>query len=228
MTEQNPHPGWQHPDATRLHNERNPHPGWQHPDATRLHNERNPHPGWQHPDGRSLHPAAAPPPSYLPPMPATPAPARRPSPMIIGAVAAGAVALFAAGWLSGFGYASGSTPTTGDGPLNTVTNIVNGRNSAATLLHQARERCDTPHAGTTIGDGGYTLTIDEMGDDDHTGLTGDAVTCILDHLKIPESVRARIGQTRTLDGRQNDTFGAFTMSWTYHPDNGINMIIEVV
>ena len=36
---------------------------------------------------------------------------------------------------------------------------------------------------------------------------------------------AHIESTRALDGYQQETFGEFSASWTYHPDDGLNMTI---
>jgi hypothetical protein len=33
-------------------------------------------------------------------------------------------------------------------------------------------------------------------------------------------------QTRALDGRQSETWEDFSASWTYHPDNGLDVLIR--
>jgi hypothetical protein len=33
-------------------------------------------------------------------------------------------------------------------------------------------------------------------------------------------------QTRALDGRQQDTWGGYTASWSYHPDSGMELIVQ--
>lgn len=57
--------------------------------------------------------------------------------------------------------------------------------------------------------------------------SGD-VKCVLDKLEAPSSVWSKVGTTRALDGRQSADWGGYTASWTYHPDDGLNMLIEHV
>jgi hypothetical protein len=49
---------------------------------------------------------------------------------------------------------------------------------------------------------------------------------VLRELETPAYVTEQIGQTRALDGRQTATWGDFEASWTYHPDNGLNLVIH--
>lgn len=46
-------------------------------------------------------------------------------------------------------------------------------------------------------------------------------------LGLPDSVAMKMSQTRALDGRQTETYGDITVSWTYHPDHGLDMLYEV-
>lgn len=46
-------------------------------------------------------------------------------------------------------------------------------------------------------------------------------------LGLPDSVAMKMSQTRALDGRQTETYGDITVSWTYHPDNGLDVLYEV-
>lgn len=59
--------------------------------------------------------------------------------------------------------------------------------------------------------------------------TGDAsldeVTCVLGELDAPTNVTARMDSTRALDGMQDAEWGKFEASWTYHPDDGLDLII---
>jgi len=53
-----------------------------------------------------------------------------------------------------------------------------------------------------------------------------AIKCFITEIGGPESVWARIESTRALDGRQEASWPGFSASWTYHPDPGLNMLIE--
>jgi len=57
-------------------------------------------------------------------------------------------------------------------------------------------------------------------------LTSSVATCVLDELDAPSSIVPKMAQTRALDGTQSDSWDDFEVSWTYHPDNGFNVIIE--
>lgn len=45
-------------------------------------------------------------------------------------------------------------------------------------------------------------------------------------LGFPSSVAARIGNTRALDGTLTADGAGVTASWTYHPDDGLSIVIE--
>lgn len=87
----------------------------------------------------------------------------------------------------------------------------------------------------TVGDGGATLIINGESDDSAnpymTGYVTDGVSVeasarILAALDMPDSVIARMSSTRALDGTQIGEWGDFTASWTYHPDDGLDIIVE--
>jgi hypothetical protein len=42
---------------------------------------------------------------------------------------------------------------------------------------------------------------------------------------IPQSVLAQTEQTRALDGMRSAEWGTFGASWTFHPDDGLDLII---
>lgn len=46
-------------------------------------------------------------------------------------------------------------------------------------------------------------------------------------LGLPDSIAMKMSQTRALDGRQTETYGDITVSWTYHPDHGLDVLYEV-
>jgi hypothetical protein len=52
------------------------------------------------------------------------------------------------------------------------------------------------------------------------------MVCVLQGLEASDSVIARMDNTRALDGRQTGTWGDFEASWGYHPDDGLNLVIE--
>lgn len=84
----------------------------------------------------------------------------------------------------------------------------------------------TDKKGITVMDGGNSLELQTAGKKTWEGAPFSDVTCILDELKAPESIKARMDTTRALDGRQQGSWPGFTVSWGYHPDNGLNVIVE--
>jgi len=98
----------------------------------------------------------------------------------------------------------------------------------ANLLETAVNSCNlNRRAGVNIEDNGTTLVIDNSGEEDRFGVDRIGLECLLGALGIPASVMEHMKRTRALDGRQEDGWGRFTATWTYHPDNGLDVIITV-
>lgn len=55
----------------------------------------------------------------------------------------------------------------------------------------------------------------------------DAIRNINKELGLPESVYAQMVSTRAIDGTQNYENDKFSVSWTYHPDDGLEVIYSV-
>lgn len=105
--------------------------------------------------------------------------------------------------------------------------LVGNRNSASSHLADAMTACKAP--GMTafeFRDDGNTLILDGEGDEDPNGAPIERIACVLAALDTPASVTQRMDQTRALDGMQDATVDGLHYSWTYHPDNGLDIIIE--
>ncbi|MHA3725057.1 hypothetical protein ACXR2T_14410 [Leucobacter sp. HY1910] len=59
-----------------------------------------------------------------------------------------------------------------------------------------------------------------------TGASYDTVWCFLESQGAPESLDVKIGRTRSLDGTREQAWGDFLATWTYHPDAGLNLLVE--
>lgn len=94
-----------------------------------------------------------------------------------------------------------------------------------TVLETARATCAPGSAHITVGDGGNTLLIDHQGEDETSGASIDDVVCVLFELGVPDSVVAQMEATRALDGRQSASWDGYAVSWAYHPDSGLDMIV---
>ena len=78
----------------------------------------------------------------------------------------------------------------------------------------------------SIGDKGQSLSMDSFGEESD-GADFTDIFCVLDELDTPDSVIKRINSTRALDGRQSADWDGLSASWGYHPDNGLDIVIEV-
>jgi len=97
--------------------------------------------------------------------------------------------------------------------------------ASASPFKSAQRRCDEFQEGTKIADGGKTLIIDGAGEETTAGLSVTSLECLVKELGMPESVKAQMFDTRALDGRQTGTWPGFSASWSYHPDDGMDVVI---
>jgi hypothetical protein len=89
-------------------------------------------------------------------------------------------------------------------------------------LTEVAESCDSPNI--EVEDAGKTLIIDGEGEES-TGaeMVDEALALAL--LDIPSSVSGRMDNTRALDGMQTASWGNYEASWTYHPDEGLDVVV---
>lgn len=80
-----------------------------------------------------------------------------------------------------------------------------------------------------VGDDGSYILVDTNPYDiaDYNENSADRLIIELNEkLKVPESVITKMAATRALDGMQTYDGKWFTITWTYHPDNGLEVIYE--
>lgn len=91
--------------------------------------------------------------------------------------------------------------------------------------------CDSTKDYAKLASDGLSLVIDSNPDDrSYYQHSSDAIAAIVnvnDYLGLPESVNDKMESTRALDGMQTQDCGDYTVSWNYHPDNGLKVIYEV-
>ena len=96
--------------------------------------------------------------------------------------------------------------------------------SKPTVLEQAATQCD---AGE-IGDGGDTLFVDTVGT---VRLSGNETTadlaCVLKALNTPAFIIRAMERTNALAGRQTESWDGISASWTYHPDEGLDVTFHL-
>jgi hypothetical protein len=130
-----------------------------------------------------------------------------------------AVAVGGLGYL--LGYQSASNAADDDRSVAAAAEAA----QADARLSQAYEACTSSDSDDTVSlsDGGRTIVIDtrsEYGDP-------SGMDCVLSELDTPTSTRAAIGRTTSLMGVQDDDQDGISYSWSYHPDNGVNMVITL-
>ena len=99
------------------------------------------------------------------------------------------------------------------------------QDARASVLNQLT-RDDRPiyRSHATIGDDGHTLLLDGAGTDSD-GISVNQLGMTLGALDISDAVITRMEHTRALDGMQTGEWGDYAASWTYHPENGLDVII---
>jgi len=96
------------------------------------------------------------------------------------------------------------------------------------VLTDAVNECDLVGVtGLDVGDEGATVTFDMKGEDELTGIGYTDVACLLGELGTPSNVLSHIDQTTSMDGRQTESWDNITVSWSYHPDRGLDGVLTV-
>ena len=94
-------------------------------------------------------------------------------------------------------------------------------------MTDAAATCDVEtNLWITVGDEGRSISMQSEGEE-ATGANFEDLACVLLELDTPDSVINRIDSTRALDGRQTGTWEEYSASWGYHPDNGLDIVIEM-
>jgi hypothetical protein len=78
------------------------------------------------------------------------------------------------------------------------------------------------------------LSLDTKGQEDYEGASWDEFECTVNALGMPRADQIRMENTRALDGTLEASWesedGSYTieMSWTYHPDDGVEASLKMV
>lgn len=95
-------------------------------------------------------------------------------------------------------------------------------------IDQAVETCAIDSEGFTVMNDGSAISLNTKGKDyTDTGTSNFlAYYCMLNELGVPETTQEKMDHTRAMDGAQSDTWDSLKASWSYHPDSGVNVVIE--
>lgn len=81
----------------------------------------------------------------------------------------------------------------------------------------------------SVSNDGKSLIIDTNPGDIEDYYEPDALSAIRkihSTLGLPDSLITKMTQTRVIDGRQSESYDNITVSWTYHPNLGLEIIYE--
>jgi len=101
------------------------------------------------------------------------------------------------------------------------------RAARSTLLSNAVASCGLDSSDAEIGDEGLTLDLENRGQDDYAGVSSADLWCFVEEMKTPSSIVSHKEQTTSMDGRQVEEFDGIEVSWSYHPDRGMDSIWTV-
>jgi len=86
-------------------------------------------------------------------------------------------------------------------------------------------------ADMVLQPGGSSLVVDGASAEEIALYDAQAVAlevhqCILGVLGAPGGIVERMDRTRALDGTQRETWDAYQVTWTYHPDQGLDAVFS--
>ena len=87
------------------------------------------------------------------------------------------------------------------------------------------EAADGCLASELMSNDAVSIAFDTKGEEDTDGDGLWSAFCVLKALAAPDYIFDSVMQTRALDGRTEESWGAFRASWSYHPDSGMDMTI---
>ena len=77
-----------------------------------------------------------------------------------------------------------------------------------------------------VADKGKTLTLTTAGESGVSYTDIEDVACVLAKLEVPSYVVSHIDSTRALDGQQTDEWDGISARWTYHPKDGLHLVLR--
>ena len=102
-----------------------------------------------------------------------------------------------------------------------------GSIAAGSPMADAATTCEVEtNPWINVGDEGRSISMTSEGGES-AGADFEDLACVLLELETPDSVINRIDSTRALDGRQTGTWEDYSASWGYHPDSGLDIVIEM-
>ena len=99
------------------------------------------------------------------------------------------------------------------------------RSVAANNLAHSLDACSVSSRYARLASDKASLTLVAYGDGAN-GLSQTDFRCILSELDTPSSVRERMLITRAVDGAQHEEWNVYRVTWTYHPEDGLSVVLS--
>lgn len=99
------------------------------------------------------------------------------------------------------------------------------RSVAANNLAHSLDACSVSGPYARLASDKASLTLVAYGDGAN-GLSQTDFRCILSELDTPSSVRERMLITRAVDGAQHEEWNVYRVTWTYHPEDGLSVVLS--
>lgn len=97
-------------------------------------------------------------------------------------------------------------------------------NEISYKLRRAYDKCT--YFRTVISSDGLSISVDSTDKYDSDGIKD--IRTIINELDLPDSLIDAMESTNALMGRQKETYGDYEVSWSYHPDNGLDAIFRII
>lgn len=101
---------------------------------------------------------------------------------------------------------------------------IQANNEILYALSSAYKKCHSSH--TIMATDNLSISVDSKNKYDTDSLND--IKTIIYTLDLPDSLYDSMSQTTALMGRQKETYGNYEVSWSYHPDNGLDVIFRIV
>ena len=96
-------------------------------------------------------------------------------------------------------------------------------------LKDAVVACDAVESsGVTLAEDNQSLTFNGKGDEDLFGGSTLDLVCFLEELSAPSTILTRMSNTNSLMGLQDASWEGISVSWSYHPNNGLDANFEIL
>ncbi|MFI7597382.1 hypothetical protein [Actinoplanes sp. NPDC049681] len=97
--------------------------------------------------------------------------------------------------------------------------------SQADPMLTAVDKCDPIKSGLRLSDKNRKLTINGAGKRVLSGLTQDAMTCVMNTLGVPGALSSRMYSTVAADGQLEGEWPGYTVVWTNTEDEGLDLTV---